>query len=274
MESFLDFSTAVADLCGIPISEIKGAFDEDHPKEALDKEVADVVRTIVLPKGLKRGRYGDRLEYISPQFMRFMAGWGKWIYENSPAVGIILFQLALGRIEKGAVVSRRVPMELSFEYQPYNPSNDIPMAMDMGCLEFIKEMLSYCLLLAYPVNRKASGIFSGLLANLAADGTDAQCCWWNEETVGMTKEEALALVNRIGEEVYPKDKHIQVIMAKYWRQNKPFFKKLLNERRFIWDIHGLSPEYGGYFNGWPEKVLKAVKLYDWLCYWKMTRELQ
>ena len=133
-----------------------------------------LVDDVILPLWLKPSGQNTRGWRIPDSFMEFMARFGKYCYDKDPATGAVLYELALHRISRGAVLHRHRPVNidefLPVRYVIYSTGRDQPGLLSPRCWEFLREQMKY--MLQYKETKEhATAILFGVLDNIDRNGT-------------------------------------------------------------------------------------------------------
>lgn len=154
------------------ISMICEMIGNDEPRAA--ESVEQVVREFVVPKILKP--YQERENgHISDDFMKLMANYGFYIFEEDRRNGPVLFEIAMQRISRGCVIHKRRSEleELPLWAQNYTAKYDIPMPMSVACFAFLLGQAEKVLVNTTPLLRShMETILFGIISNLTETGEE------------------------------------------------------------------------------------------------------
>lgn len=146
-----------------------------------DKDVAklakmsqqQLVDDVILPLWVKPSGQSTRGWRIPDSFMEFMARFGNYCYDEEPATGAVLYELAMQRISCGAVMHKHrkvgVSEFLPAKYSIYAVGCDQKGLLSPRCWEFLREQMKY--MLQYKETKEhATAILLGVLDNIDRHG--------------------------------------------------------------------------------------------------------
>ncbi len=242
-----------------------------NEKEIAHLSFSDLMLEYILWKIVQPAIKDHRGLYISSAFMAFMAKWGKVLVEENSNLGELLMEIAMQRLECGAIIreindtdfldevssiqnqeaeeklivqhleetwavlnAAYYPLyALPIGYRKYSAFSDQPGLMDQECWNFCRENLYFCMTDMKNLiwRGHAWKLCVGLLQYISSDGEPLNGYTWNEALV----QDPLRDVYNFAEKTACDVLGIQIvaqILLPTWRNHKKFYQKYELKIRF------------------------------------------
>ena len=282
------FNIDVAKACYVNVDELEGL------------GVGEVAERYILPKLL--GTYSERVSVS--RFLKFMAKWGRYIYQNSSFYGCLLFELGLQRISRGALLHEGVDLVklLPKSYQKYTFAYDEYRIFTEECWEFFENNLCVMFSMNDPKCREhCRKIVFGIMEHIDINGETDML--WNNKVAKHTPRELRALVKPYATERCSENERWNYLarvannsayswvvneapfesmpvqrlaedMAKRWYFVSDFYRD--NFKKIDWSKvrEKLNLDDYQYYTGVSKKVLKLFGLYNMLTFAAIKAEIR